>query len=110
MKQAELINKLDNLQSSSSQSRHIVPAVKSFLAENQFVNFTATENSSTLNVSLDVINAQGDRNECFLIHNDEKDGELSNNGEKSQDIEEEHRLLNRSVHQRNFFEKSAAIM
>ena len=81
MKQAEILDKLDKLERSSSQFKHSVPAIFDFFARNSYGKFTTTEHSCTLNVSLDVANAQCDCDECFLIHNAEGDEQQSINSE-----------------------------
>ena len=98
MKQAEILDKLDKLERSSSQFKHSVPAIIDFLARNSYGKFTTTEHSCTLNVSLDVANAQCDCDECFLIHNEEGDEQQSINSETFQYIDEGTILFEHSIH------------
>ena len=85
MKQAETLDKLER---SSSQFKHSVPAIIDFLARNSYGKFTTTEHGCTLNVSLDVANAQCGCDECFLIQNEEGDEQQSINSEGFQYIDE----------------------
>ena len=73
MKQADILDKLDKLERSSSQFKHSVPAIFDFSARNSYGKFTTIEHSCTSIVSLDVANAQCDSVECFLLHNEEGD-------------------------------------
>ena len=98
MKQTEILDKLDKLERQSSQFKHSVPAIIDFLAQNSFGKFTTTEHSCTLNVSLDVANAQCDCDECFLIHNEEGDEQKSINSEGFQYIDEGTILFEHSIH------------
>ena len=81
MKQAQILDKLER---SSSQFKHSVTAIIDFLARNSYGKFTTTEHSCTLNVSLELAKAQCDCDECFLIHNEERDEQQSINSEKFQ--------------------------
>ena len=98
MKQAEILDKLDKLERSSSQFKHSVPAIINFLARNSYGKLTTTEHSCTLNVSLDVANAQCDFDECFLIHNEEGDEQQSINSEGFHYIDEGTILFEHSIH------------
>ena len=90
MKQAEILDKLDKLERSSSQFKHSVSAIIDFLARNSYGKFTTTEHRCTLNVSLDVAKAQCDCDECFLIQNGEGDEQQSINSERFHYIDEGH--------------------
>ena len=88
MQQAETLDKFDKLERSSNQTKHSVPANINFLAQNSYGKIATTEHNCTLNVSLDVANAQCDCDKCFLIHNEEGDEQQSINGERFQHVDE----------------------
>ena len=98
MKQAEILEILDKLERSSSQLKQSVPAIIVFLARNSYGEFTTTEHSCTLNVSIDVANAHCDCDECFLIHNEEGDEQQSINTERFQYLDERAILFEHSIH------------
>ena len=97
-KQAEILDKLDKLERSSSQIKHSVPPIIDFLARNSYGKFATTEHGCTLNVFLHVANAQCDCEECFLIHNEEGDEQQSINSGRFQNIDEGTILFEHSVH------------
>ena len=88
MKQAENLDKRDKLERSWSQFKHAVPAIIDILVGNCYGKFTTTEHGCTLNVFLDVVNAQCYCDECFLIHNEEEDKQQSIASERFQCIDE----------------------
>ena len=98
MKQAELHDKLDKLERSPSQFKHSVPAIIDFSARNSYGNFATTGHSCTLNVSIDVANAQCDCDDCFLIHNEEGDEKQSINSEGFQYVDGGTILFEHSIH------------
>ena len=62
---ADTIKKLEDLEKSSSQIKHIVPEIINFRTENNFGTFIKTQHSVVFKLSLDFTNAQFNCDECF---------------------------------------------
>ena len=62
---AGVLEQLGQLEKSPSRFKRVVPNLINFLAQNNYGTFTATEHSSILRVSVDVMDAQCNCEGCF---------------------------------------------
>ena len=62
---ADMMQRLVDLEKSSSQFKHVVPEIINFLTENNYGTFINTQHNAVLKLSLDVTNAQCNCDECF---------------------------------------------
>ena len=68
---ADVFEKLEQLETSSSPFKHAISDIVSFLAQNNYGTFTTSQHSSVLRVSVDVTDGQCNCDECFPANSDE---------------------------------------
>ena len=68
---ADVFEKLEQLETSSSPFKHAISDIVSFLAQNNYGTFTTSQHSSVLRVSVDVTDGQCNCDEGFPANSDE---------------------------------------